>query len=1211
MGAEPDGLPPQLRYAFERGGEMGRRMLDHNWDATPLGAPHTWPTELRNAVATMMASKSQIVIFWGPPDYCALYNDAYIPTMGSKHPDHLGRPGREMWTEAWAMLAELFDGVAAADEAFWAENLLFVIERFGFLEHTYFNVSYDPIRLADGTVGGVLCLVSETTGRVLSERRVRTLSSLGALLGDPVDQSDLGTRVAEVLTSAAADVPFAALYLDDLDSGPLTPAAISGVPPEACWPLTEPARIVVDTVMSTGRPATLAIRDAVHPAPEAGGDRALVLPVGVGTTNVGVLVVAVSRFLALDRDYRDFLDLSTAQISRAVANLRAYEQERRRAAALAALDTAKTNFFSNVSHEFRTPLTLILGPLEDLLAEPGLSGEHRERLLPMQRNGLRLLKLVNTVLDFSRLESGRLRAAYQPTDLADYTSRLASTFRSATERAGLSLIVECPPLPSPVHVDRDMWEKIVLNLLSNALKFTRTGDITVRVSADDAGAVLTVADTGVGVPLDEQPLLFDRFHRVSGAWSRSHEGTGIGLALVRELAELHGGGVTVSSEPGHGSTFTVTVPFGVAHLPADRMVEESSAAVDIDARLYVEEAQWWSVPAEPSTDTAPEATRAHSGGRILLADDNVDLRDHVARLLRPSWEVVAVPDGEAAFAEAARLPFDLVLTDVMMPRLDGFGLIKRLRADERTRDIPIVVLSARAGEEASSEGLSAGADDYLVKPFSARDLLARVRANLELGQQRRKIIHRLRGLVDAAAAVNTVRTTTEVLDVAIRHVQGMTGAGRVIITVPGARSEMDGGADGSAVPGAVLPLPDTSGAALGELRVWAGADGPPDPAVLTQLARLIGLRLENARLYEAEHRIASTLQHSLLPQSLPQVPGAIVASRYLPGSSEAEVGGDWYDVIAAPDEQLFLVIGDVVGKGVQAAAGMGQLRNGLRAYILEGFDCGEALTRLNRLVDNLGRRQFATVVCVRFDPRTQRLWYASAGHPSPVLAAPGEEGVFLHGDALGPPIGALRDVTYPTRETRLEPGSRLLLYTDGLVEDRQIGIDSGMAELSHELAKPYDHVDDLLDTLIARAATQTRRDDIALLALQATHPRAMVLRLPAEAGRLSVLRRRLEDFLTAHSVPEGDIFDLIVAVSEAAANAVEHPIDPAEPVITLEVSLDDDAITATVRDTGRWRPESEPGFRGRGLALISALAELTVERSETGTAVTLRRPMSS
>ncbi len=235
-------------------------------------------------------------------------------------------------------------------------------------------------------------------------------------------------------------------------------------------------------------------------------------------------------------------------------------------------------------------------------------------------------------------------------------------------------------------------------------------------------------------------------------------------------------------------------------------------------------------------------------------------------------------DGRQAVELAAAQPFDLVLTDVMMPRLDGFGLIAALRADDRTRDIPIVVLSARAGEEASGEGLAAGADDYLVKPFSARDLTARVRANLDLGQARRQVISRLRGLVDAAAAVSTVRTTAEVLDVAARHVRTMTGAGRVVVTAPGGRAEVDGGAEPEARPDVVLALPDTSGATVGELRVWSGPGDAPEPAVLTQLARLIGLRLENARLYEAEHRIASTLQHSLLPASLPRVPGAIVAA---------------------------------------------------------------------------------------------------------------------------------------------------------------------------------------------------------------------------------------------------------------------------------------------------------------------------------------------
>jgi signal transduction histidine kinase/DNA-binding response OmpR family regulator len=1205
-------LPPRLRTAFQRGGEMGRRMLELDWSTTPLGPPQDWPDELAAAVCTMLASKAQVVIFWGP-DHCALYNDAYTPTMGSKHPGHLGRPGREMWAETWSVLQTLFDAVLASDEAFWAADYPFMLERYGFLEEAYFDVSYDPIRYGDGTVGGVFCIVSDTTQRVLGERRVRTLGALGARLVDPADQVGLGARVVQVLGENAADVPFAALYLDDPEhDDELSIAGCCGAQPGACWPLSDEARRAIDEVLRTGQPGTLPVTAAAAPPPSSAADQALVLPVVIGSGAVGAMVVGVSRFLAMDRGYRDFVDLTVAQTSRAVANLRAYEQERRRAAELAALDAAKTNFFSNVSHEFRTPLTLILGPLEELLNSSDLPAEQRARLIPMHRNGLRLLKLVNTVLDFSRLESGRLRAVFRPTDLAGYTSRLASAFESAAERAGLRLVLDAGPLDRPVYIDRESWEKIVFNLLSNAVKFTRQGSIAVRVRALGDAAVLEVADTGIGVPPDEQPLLFDRFHRVTGAWSRNHEGTGIGLSLVRELAQLHGGTVGATSEPGRGSTFTVTIPFGTAHLDQQRVVEAGDESTESEARLYVEEAHWWigdpagEVWSPGEVGTVQDARR----GRILLADDNVDLRDHVARLLRPYWDVIAVADGREALERAVGEPFDLVLTDVMMPRLDGFGLIRALRADERTRDVPIVVLSARAGEEASVEGLEVGADDYLVKPFSAKDLTARVRANLELGQLRRQIISRLRGLVDAAAAVSTAPTTAAVLDVAARHVQAMMSAGRVVVTAPGGRAEVDRSAPGSAQPDAVLALPDTSGATLGELRVWSGPDGAVDSALLTQLARLIGLRLENARLYEAEHRIASTLQHSLLPQTLPRVPGAIVASRYLPGSAEAEVGGDWYDVILSPENELVLVIGDVVGKGVQAAAGMGQLRNALRAYILEGFDCGEALTRLSRLVDNLGRAQFATVVCVRFDPATRQLRYSSAGHPSPVLAAPGELGTFLYSTALGPPIGALRNVTYPTLSTELAPGSRLLLYTDGLVEDRRQGIDAGLNELLADVGKSTDHVEDLLDALLAKAAEQTRRDDIALLALEATQPSEFVLRLPTDPARLTVLRRRLEDFLTAHDVPTDDIFDLTMAVSEAAANAIEHPVDPAEPFITVEVSLDDAAVVATVRDTGSWRPSSSPGFRGRGLALIEALSELSVDRSPAGTAVTLRRPLS-
>jgi anti-sigma regulatory factor (Ser/Thr protein kinase) len=249
-------------------------------------------------------------------------------------------------------------------------------------------------------------------------------------------------------------------------------------------------------------------------------------------------------------------------------------------------------------------------------------------------------------------------------------------------------------------------------------------------------------------------------------------------------------------------------------------------------------------------------------------------------------------------------------------------------------------------------------------------------------------------------------------------------------------------------------------------------------------------------------------------------------------------------------------------------------------------------------------------VCIRFDPRTRQLHYSSAGHPPPVVVEPGEVGTFLYSSALGPPVGALAEAEYPTRSTELAPGSRLLLYTDGLVEDRRTGIDSGLAELIAEAAKPVDHVEDLLDTLVMKAAGRPRRDDIALLALQSTEPREFVLRLPAEPTRLSVLRRRLEDFLVSNGVPENDVFDLTVAVSEAAANAIEHPVDPAEATITVEATLDDNAVVVSVRDTGHWRPSGAAGFRGRGLALIGALAELSVARADDGTVVTLRRELS-
>lgn len=458
--------------------------------------------------------------------------------------------------------------------------------------------------------------------------------------------------------------------------------------------------------------------------------------------------------------------------------------EARRAELLAELDRAKTAFFSNVSHEFRTPLTLLLGPLEEMLAAPDerLPPEEREQLAMAYRNGLRLLKLVNTLLDFSRLEAGQVQPEYAPTDLASCTAELASLFHSAVEHAGLRLVVDCPPLPEPVYVDRDLWEQVVLNLLSNALKFTFEGTITVSLRAEAERVLLAVVDTGTGIPSDQLPYIFERFHRVQGGPARTHEGTGIGLSMVQELVQLHGGTVSVTSAVGRGSTFTVAVPRGTAHLPGERIVPASRSPRASSGAAFIEEARSW-LPdegADPPRDGELEGTLAVSGAalassngvgralerpaRILIADDNADTRAYLVRILRGHGTVQAVGDGATALTVARAWEPDLLLADVMMPRLNGFALLEAVRADPRLRPISVILLSARTGEQVRAEGLRAGADDYLVKPFSATELLARVDGQLALV--------RLRG--EARAAAERQRMAADLHDTVMQEIYGLT-----------------------------------------------------------------------------------------------------------------------------------------------------------------------------------------------------------------------------------------------------------------------------------------------------------------------------------------------------------------------------------------------------------------------------------------------------
>jgi PAS domain S-box-containing protein len=677
---------------------------------------------------------------------------------------------------------------------------------------------------------------------VVGVRRLDTLRKLGIQAAEARSVEAACRNAGEVLNENGQDIPFAAIYVVN-EAGQAVVTASAGMPmerlpfpsvtsiaDESPWPLP--------TVLRSHHPEEIVDLGSVRDRLPGGlwsepPSRAIVLPILAAATETlaGLLLIGVSPRRVLDEAYRTFLNLIASRISAAIADAKAYEAERKRADALAELDRAKTAFFSNVSHEFRTPLTLMLGPLEDLLAKchrelsPSIAGQ----LEVINRNGLRLLRLVNTLLDFSRIEAGRVQAWYEPTDLASFTAELASVLRAAIEKAGMRLNVDCPPLSEPAYIDRDMWEKIVFNLLSNAFKFTFEGEIEVRLRERDEWQVasgekearhsplttrfvtLTVRDTGTGIAPEELSRIFDRFHRIEGARGRTYEGTGIGLALVRELVELHGGAVEAQSVIGEGSIFTVRIPAGKAHLPADRIGTPSPlASTSTGAIPFLEEALLC-LPSEDSAEmnvlsalkesptssvlspggtgtqdsellSSPKTLKphrlggVHTGFKTLGAHRLAPVRKHdstysssraphyssrrgpqdsalvgtsswwmtisicgtTSAVSWPSTTVVAVADGQAALERIKAHPPDLVLSDVMMPRLDGFGLVQALRDDPETNTIPIVLLSARAGEESRVEGLEHGADDYLIKPFSARELLARVDAHLNMARVRRE-----------------------------------------------------------------------------------------------------------------------------------------------------------------------------------------------------------------------------------------------------------------------------------------------------------------------------------------------------------------------------------------------------------------------------------------------------------------------------------------
>ncbi len=720
---------------FEGPGEVRRIARSLDWAATPLGPVESWSPLLRGTLRMVLQSGFPIVVNWGP-ELATIYNDAFMPLIGAKHPQALGAGVRQTWPEIWEETRARSEPILVGGETVSADDQRSILERNGYPEECYFTFSQSPITEVDGSIVGMLTVTNEITGKILNERRMQMVRELGLLsVTEQGSTADTCVAALAVIEKTRESVPFAIAFLEPDGGGSPERVAAFGLAPDACvrglTELSDDPAGILDRVIRFGKPEELTGLRELFPGALLPGplgpltpDAAVVLPLTVSgrAHAIGALVLGANPYRALDGEYRAFFELVGRQIRVALTDTVAYEYERNRAQVLADLDRTKMEFFQNVSHELRTPLTLLLAPLQDLLdASTGSPAEHAD-LEAAVRAAERLHRMVDALLDISGAETPSVLPSREPVDLGGATTEVSSMFRSAAQHAGLSLDVTVPADPVTASVDRAMWSTILTNLLSNAVKYTPTGRIEVslttsQTAGDQQQATLTVRDTGVGIPHEQIEHVFERSYRGSGA--DTGEGAGLGLAIVSDLVRALSGSVEVVSEPGSGSTFTVTLPL--------EPVLVSSSAHGL-----------------PAHDAAGQAPGLNGRPRVLIVEDDADLRGYLSRLLtKDGWAVTAVADAESgltATAGAGPRPFDVVLTDLMLPGRSGLQLVADLRAAPTTSRLPIIMLTARGGAEAAGEGLAAGADDYITKPFSSRELLARVRSNYELQELRERAV---------------------------------------------------------------------------------------------------------------------------------------------------------------------------------------------------------------------------------------------------------------------------------------------------------------------------------------------------------------------------------------------------------------------------------------------------------------------------------------
>jgi PAS domain S-box-containing protein len=750
------GKQEKLEQVFIGNSEMAKRMKSFDWDNSMLGPVADWSESLKVSVRLVLAAAHPAIIWWGK-HLVMLYNDAYIDVAGIKHPYALGQPGNKMWPEIWDTVGPLLNKALEVSESWFEEKSIFYIQRKEFKEETFYTFSFSPIVEADGSINGVFCTCMEETNHVLQERRLKTISEISKIQPN-VNIDDARHSVVDVLSKNTHDLPFVLLYItcnDELYFHSYNENSFS-TPLDDIEEIKNGSVIKNDISQGINVIPVPAILKKLFKIPVHGvnPENAVIIPVIDNNLNKtrGYLLVGISPVLEFDERYKQFLDLLASQLNALVTQMRTLEFERLNSNKLQELDKAKSRLLSNVSHELQTPLTLILGPLEELLSNSdNLKADVKEHLEMMQRNCIRLLHQVNNLLSFSSLEAGHLEPNFKQTDLANLTQELASNFNIIMKQAGIKYDVIIKPISEPIFVDEEMWEKILFNLLTNAYKYTVNGSIKVELVEHEGSVELKVTDTGIGIPQSEIPKLFERFYRVEQNISRSNEGFGIGLSLVADLVKLHEGKINVSSNEGHGSSFSILIPKGQQHLPSydsnDKQGKEVSEKQN-DPKLYISQSYNDRSSDKLNNDEVNlNVSEDTSKPVVLIVDDERDMLNYLSRLLQSKYQVLKAANGQEALRLLGLYNPELILSDVMMPVMDGIVLLNRVRSSPEFANIPFIFISAGAGEEDKYIGLDLGADDYLVKPFSSKELLSRVRNTIENARIRNEWGNRERKLI--------------------------------------------------------------------------------------------------------------------------------------------------------------------------------------------------------------------------------------------------------------------------------------------------------------------------------------------------------------------------------------------------------------------------------------------------------------------------------